>query len=266
MAQERALRDACARGEREHAALVAAQRQMANFERDAESRQARTRALIRANRATLEALGADAPALDAAWRALREEGELTRAPGGSRALRSLAQRRKGSTADELDSFRTTPLEHSGSCSSPSRQIAREGHAGLRWTLPRVGWAWWRAADELPALLRANGAKARALARKDARLPAELAVAAAEERKALAAGAALGLSAEVGRAAEEQTRRFAQCYRDASDASDALGAAFGALRDTLPAALAEWREQPAQRCAVHLEAQHARRNMRPQADL
>ena len=83
---------------------------------------------------------------------------------------------------------------------------------------------------------------------------------------MAAGAALGLSAEVGRAAEEQTRRFAQCYRDASDASDALGAAFGALRDTLPAALAEWREQPAQRCAVHLEAQHARRNMRPQADL
>ena len=75
---------------------------------------------------------------------------------------------------------------------------------------------------------------------------------------MAAGTVLGLSDELGRTAEEQTRIFAQCYRDASDASDALGAAFSALRDSLPAALAEWREQPAQRCMVHLEAQHAQR--------
>ena len=210
-AQERTLRDACARGEREHAALVATQRQMvsasrlitvtlhtnpahsltrspehiwstlkATFERDAEARQASTRALIRANLSMLTALSTDGPALDGAWRALREEGGGHRAAGGSFALRSLAQRRKGSTADELESFRTTPLDHSGL--SLLRQIAQVGHAGLRWTLPRVGWAWWRAGGELPALLRANGAKARALARDDARLPALLAVAAAGERK------------------------------------------------------------------------------------
>ena len=152
----------------------------ATFERDAEARQASTRALIRANLSMLTALSTDGPALDGAWRALREEGGGHRAAGGSFALRSLAQRRKGSTADELEAFRTTPLDHSGL--SLLRQIAQVGHAGLRWTLPRVGWAWWRAGGELPALLRANGAKARALARDDARLPALLAVAAAGERK------------------------------------------------------------------------------------
>jgi hypothetical protein len=143
------------------------------------------------------------------------------------ALREVAQQQRGRSLETIDSFRFAPLAVAVARSeSMAGQLARP-HAGLAATLDRVGWSWWREASGLPALLRANAEK---------RAPQSAYAAELGKRTPLRS---------LRKQAAAHTRGFAACRAAASASDVALEASFATLRDTLPATLREWRDQPAQ---------------------
>ena len=228
LSQEEMLRSATGEGERKRKELVATQRSLRDFEEDADARQTHIQELIKCNQTLLRMVLSKGVAVERAMAAACDPE--TMGSSSLEALREVAQQQRGRSLETIDSFRFAPLAVAVARSeSMAGQLARP-HAGLAATLDRVGWSWWREASGLPALLRANAEK---------RAPQSAYAAELGKRTPCASLRSLRKQAAA------HTRGFAACRAAASASDVALEASFATLRDTLPATLREWRDQPAQ---------------------